>query len=355
MRLDAQASRIQAITLTILTAIALGGCLYLLRGVLVPFVLALFLGIALEPVVDRLSHRLRLPHGLSVFATLALAISILVGFTVLVASSVGTMVDRSDQYATQLRDAKDTYLDPALVFLGLSTDIDDRLLPPEALAGYVKDGANATLSLAGDGLLVLIFLVFLMLQPGLPPTDRNRTFEAIRGTIRGYVLLKGVVSLVTALLFGLTLWLFGVELALTFAVLAFFLNFIPNVGPVIASLLPVPVILMSQEMDGTQKILALVLPTTLQFLSGNVVEPRVFGRSLDLNPVVVVFGLVFWGTLWGMVGVFLAVPLTVALKTTLEHLGYTAPIAEILADHSRSPSGEADRPEDADHPDAPRR
>jgi AI-2 transport protein TqsA len=89
--------------------------------------------------------------------------------------------------------------------------------------------------------------------------------------------------------------------------------------------------------------IALGVPGTLQIVIGNVIEPRVMSNSLDINTVAVVFALLFWGTLWGMVGVFLAVPLTAAVKIVLEQLDYTQPMARLLGSRPVPPAGGDDR------------
>src|SRR5690606_25430957 len=105
---------------------------------------------------------------------------------------------------------------------------------------------------------------------------------------------------------------------------------------VIATALPVPVILMNPELDGTAKLGAIAIPGAIQFTVGNIVEPRVMGRSLDLHPVVVLLSLIVWGWLWGIVGVLLAVPMTAAIRIVLEKLGYTQPVADLLAGRASS-------------------
>jgi AI-2 transport protein TqsA len=95
--------------------------------------------------------------------------------------------------------------------------------------------------------------------------------------------------------------------------------------------LPVPVVLMHDAFGPGTKIAAIAIPSTIHFVIGNVLEPRLMGRSLDLHPVAVLLGLLVWGMLWGVVGVFLAVPLTSGLKIVFEELGYTQPIADLFA------------------------
>jgi AI-2 transport protein TqsA len=109
------------------------------------------------------------------------------------------------------------------------------------------------------------------------------------------------------------------------------LNFIPNLGSIIATLLPLPVVLMNPEVSSTTAVLAFVLPALIQFTIGNVIEPNVMGSSLELHPVTILLALVLWGTIWGIVGMLLATPITAAMKILFERLELTAPVANLLA------------------------
>ena len=98
----------------------------------------------------------------------------------------------------------------------------------------------------------------------------------------------------------------GVDLALVFGLFAFLLNFIPNIGSVIATLLPLPVVMFNPEITPSTAALALTLPAAVQLTIGNFIEPKLMGTSLDLHPVSILMALVVWGTLWGIVGMLLA-------------------------------------------------
>ena len=123
----------------------------------------------------------------------------------------------------------------------------------------------------------------------------------------------------------------GVPLAVVFGMFAFLLNFIPNVGSMISVLLPVPVVFLNPEITTTTAVLAIALPGAVQFSIGNIVEPKVMGHSLALHPVTVLVALVFWGMLWGAVGVILAVPMTSSLKILFDHMEVTRPVGRLLA------------------------
>lgn len=203
----------------------------------------------------------------------------------------------------------------------------------EIVDTFVRDGISvvlqAFLSLVSTSIVVLIYVFFLLL--GKPAYAQTGTMREIDSQIRGYLSLKTVISIGTGAVFGLTLRMFGVPMALSFGVLAFLLNFIPNIGPIVASLLPIPLILLDPSGNILWMISVIVATSTIQVISGNVVEPKLMGNSSDLHPVSILLGLMFWGMMWGIIGMFLATPVTAAIKIVLERFEPTRPVAEIMA------------------------
>ena len=110
--------------------------------------------------------------------------------------------------------------------------------------------------------------------------------------------------------------------------LAFWCNFIPNVGALIAVLLPLPLVLFNPNMGAAQMFSAVLLPLMLHAFVGNVLEPVMFGSSLDLHPVIVLLSLMLWSALWGVTGLVLAVPLTAVLRIHIAHVDH--PLARLL-------------------------
>ncbi len=198
---------------------------------------------------------------------------------------------------------------------------------------------TATLfDLATNSVVVLIYVFFLLLGASdaarLPPM-----WAEIDQQIREYLRVKTVISLLTGLVFGMALAVLGVPMATTFGVLAFLLNYIPNIGPLIATVLPIPLILFHPEGTVIWIILAVTVTSGIQFISGNVIEPQMMGDSTDLHPIVVLLALMFWGMMWGIVGMFLATPITAGIRIVLEKFDSTRPLADLLAGRTFSSRG----------------
>lgn len=222
----------------------------------------------------------------------------------------------------------------------LQADIDGgETAPPKLqipnLGTYVSHWMSlisaALLDISSNAVMVLIFMFFMLLGGSTSVIPRGGVWMEIEGKIRGYIVTKTIISIFTGLAFGLVLSMFGVPLALVFGLLAFLLNFIPNIGPVIASLLPLPLILLHPELALWQMILVIVLSSGVQIVSGNIIEPKVMGDSFELHPIAILLTLMFWGVIWGIVGMFLAVPMTAAVNILLARFERTKPIADILA------------------------
>jgi AI-2 transport protein TqsA len=153
----------------------------------------------------------------------------------------------------------------------------------------------------------------------------------IESRIERYVALKALLSGATGILVGGVLAVLGIDLAMVFGLFAFLLNFIPSIGSVVATLLPLPVVLVSPDVSLGTAVLAIAIPGAIQFGIGNVLEPKLMGDALDLHPITILMALIVWGMLWGIVGMLLATPITAIMRMLFERLEMTRPLANLLA------------------------
>ena len=328
--------RIQTVCLAVLATVAIGAALYWLHPVLIPLVLAVFFSYCLAPIIEFQMRHLRIPRPVAFGATVLLGGVLLVLIGTLVSASVGQMAEHAGDYQDQITQLINrTAAALPLERFGVDTEeLTNSFLQTAGtgVASFLTGTVGAIMNVLSNGLLVLIFMIFMMLGKAAahepPPGDIRGEVES---RIKRYILAMVTTSAITGVLVGATLTLLGVDFALVFGLLAFLFNFIPNIGSVIATLLPVPVALLSPELSVTAKVLVIVIPGGIQFVIGNLVQPKVMGRSLDLHPVVVLIALIFFGMIWGIVGMFLATPITAVLKILLERVPYTAPIAAIMA------------------------
>ena len=148
--------------------------------------------------------------------------------------------------------------------------------------------------------------------------------------LKVYIKVKAVVSLITGILFGLTCYIFNVDFAITFGTLAFVLNFIPQLGSLIATVFPV--LLGFIVIDSLPLAFAFaVILGGVQFLMGSVIEVKYIGQSFAINTIIVFVNLIFWGYLWGVAGVILSVPIIVFIKNWANHYRKGSFVAKLLS------------------------
>jgi AI-2 transport protein TqsA len=286
-------------------------------------------------LIDVQSRYLRAPRPLAVLVTLVVGFVVLGLLGGMISTSVGQLAANAEAYQEQLRRLLDRLAAtlPLEQFSPqLKAAVDTLTQHSLQIVGRVLAGTtSAILDLMSRGLLVLLFLVFLLLGGTTQTRRRGGVWSEVESRIERYLLTKILVSAATGLLVGTILMTLGIDLALVFGLFAFLLNFIPSVGSIIATLLPLPVVLVSPEVSALAAVLAIALPALVQFSIGTVVEPKIMGESLDLHPVTIIIALMFWGALWGIIGMLLATPITAVLKILFERLEVTAPVAELLA------------------------
>ncbi|WDI41143.1 AI-2E family transporter [Bremerella sp. P1] len=190
--------------------------------------------------------------------------------------------------------------------------------------------AGATLlNLISSTVLTSIFVGFML--AGRDPYKVSKGIYAeIDRNVRKYIATKFFISAITGLLVWGCLAMIGMQFASMFGLIAFCLNFIPSIGSIIATLLPIPIAIV--QFDSALMItLAIVLPGAVQMTMGNVIEPKIMGDGLQLHPATILLALAFFGMLWGPVGMLLAAPITAIVRIVLMRFKTTEPIGFLMA------------------------
>jgi len=314
--------------LVILAVVAGSFALNYARSILIPFVLAVFLTYIIHPVADLLQQRMRTPRWAALVTTFLLAL-ILIGVTgLVVTSNIRGLLADLETYRERIVGIANWSVQLAQRFgVELNRELITEGLKKLNLFNEVAQFAGQFVNFISTTILVLIFLMFL-LSGQKTQTKSNGIYAEIDHKIRKYLLTKFTTSGVTGVLTWIILALLGVELAFMFGLLAFLLNFIPTFGSLIATFAPLPVVFMQTNSVATI-VSAIALPGAVQFTVGNIIEPKLMGESLDLHPAVILLALMFWGLLWGVVGMILAVPIMAVIKIVLNRI--SRPWAEVLA------------------------
>jgi AI-2 transport protein TqsA len=327
--------RVQTVCLVILSMVAVAMSLYWLAPVLVPFVLAIFIALGMSLTVDLQMRYLHVPRLAALLITIVVGLLILTLFGLLIMAAANQLTANTDTYQEQIRSMLDDLAKSVpLASFGIDLKANESLMsriPGTTVRNVLVGTGAAVMGLISQGVLVLIFVLFLLSGQVVSRHPVGGVLGEAEAGIKLYIMTKVLVSVITGVLVGLTLTLLGVEMALMFGLFAFLLNFIPSVGSVISTLLPLPVVLVSPDISPTVAVLAIAIPGGIQFAVGNVIEPKIMGKSLDLHPVVILMGLIFWGMLWGIVGMLLATPMTAVVKIFLSKREFTAPMARLLS------------------------
>jgi AI-2 transport protein TqsA len=331
----------------LLTVIAAGVVLVVLvqgRFFLIPLAIAVLL-FSLTSAVTVFFGRLRIggfepPYWLSsVVAVLAIASALLALFGIMTAQ-IDNVLATAPGYADRVQEAV------AALFIWLGDDVAQGVLMAFQdinIGAYIRAFAGQAGNLLAVVVLVILYVGFLyaerpwfsnkivLMFPQRHQAERvERILASISHSIHHYMLVKTGVSAVTAAIVYLMLTIYGLDFAETLAILTFVLNFIPNIGSIVATALPTLVALV--QFDGWTMVLVVMLTIgSLQFLIGNVVDPMLMGRALHLSSFAIILSLTFWGAIWGVVGMFLAVPIMVIVMIVCSHVPALRPIAILLS------------------------
>ncbi len=335
-------NRIITASLLFLAAVALAATLSYTKAVMIPFVFAIFLTYIVSPIVDFLQLRLRLPRLLSVIVALVVLGAMLYVVGSLLVYSARSMLANLDLYQERLI-AMVKKTAEFLEQFNLNVQYKELMnqlreaIRGAPIADWLQGTAGQAINIITKSTLVLIFVVFLLIGRN-PHRVQSGIYGEIDTQIRKYLIVKLGVSAATGFLVGLILYLMNLDLALVFGVLTFVLNFIPSLGSIVATLLPIPIAFIQYD-SLWPVLLVFLLPGGVQMFIGNFVDPKILGQRLDLHPVVVILSLVFWGLLWGPIGMLLAVPITAVARIVLARIETTRPIAELLVGHLPSDTG----------------
>ncbi|MFT4766582.1 MAG: AI-2 transport protein TqsA [Oleispira sp.] len=294
---------------------------------LVPFLLAVFIAVLCAPMMIWLKEK-KVPSILSVLLVAMLFFLVTATLGTVVGSSLSAFYQDLPEYEQKLQQQGAGMI---AMLNGLGIVVDEAVL-----SNYIDPGAAMKMvakvfsglgSVLTNTFLILFSVIFILLEASDFPEKLKRAlgsktqafdyFQSFSDSVQRYLLIKTLVSIGTGIIVGITLAWMGVDYAILWAVIAFLLNFIPNIGSIIAAVPPMLIALIQLGPMSAMLVACLYLVTNVLF--GNVIEPRFMGRSLGLSTLVVFVSLVFWGWIFGPVGMLLSIPLTMVVKIALEN------------------------------------
>ncbi len=336
-----------------LWAVVIAATIFLLvagRGLLLPFVLGIVLWYMVDSLADTFAQprlgRLRLPQPLA----LLLAVLVIGGLFWIVGRTIGRNV-QAVVAAVPSYEARLTHLiEQATQMAGLEqaptlSELVARISLADTL-GSVATAAASVVSIAG---LILIYTLFLFVEQVHFKRKLGAIFngdgqearvlsvlDRIDREIRVYIRIKTTLATATSAFAYVVMSSVGVDFAGFWAVMVFFFYYIPTFGSIMAIIAPALLTLIQFD-NLTPFLIVLLVFGSIQVVTANVVEPAIMGRSLNLSPLVVIVSLIVWGTIWGVVGMFLCVPIMVVALIVLAQFETTRPVAVLLSADGRIP------------------
>lgn len=330
-----------------LWAIVIAATMYLLvagRSLLLPFVLGLVLWYMVDAMADTFERPSLAGFKLPRVVAVVLAFCVMGGLAWVIGRTVSRNVSAVAAAAPNYEARLESLLSQGARMIGIEqtptlSELFDRISLADTL-GSVATAAASLVSVAG---IVLIYAGFLfveqvhfgrklsiMVSHGGQQARVRSVLEQIDREIRVYIRIKTTLAAVTSGLAYIVMHWTGVDFSGFWAVMIFFFYYIPTVGSILA--IVAPALLTLVQFDHlTPFLIVLFVIGTVQIVMANVIEPAIMGRSLNLSPLVVIVSLMVWGTIWGVVGMFLCVPIMVVLLIVLAHFEATRPIAVLLS------------------------
>ncbi len=334
-----KSDKIEIPTIIYLAAIVivLGGIIYS-SDIVTQFLMALFIAVIASKPVVFLQNK-GFPSSLAVGVVILGIIGVTSSIGGLIGSSVARFSSNLDAYDTTVSAGIESIFDliRAMGF-NVSTQGLMKAIDPGTVMNFTATLLNGLGSLMGNMAMILLIVAFMLGEASSYGVKLKAIFsnpeESMTGItvamnqINQYLGIKTLTSLGTGLVIGTLLWAIGVDFPFMWGLMAFLMNYIPNIGSILAA---IPAMLMAFiNLGGAGVLWTGVIFLGVNMVIGNIIEPKIMGKGLGISTLVVMLSLVFWGWILGTIGMFLSIPLTLAAKIAFESQESTRWIAVLL-------------------------
>lgn len=338
---------LQSIMMPILAMAAATAFFYYASPILVPIVMAAALTYLLLPVVDLLK-RLKLPHTVAVAIVMAIVLGLFILIVVLLVGQLDDLAAAMPQYKIKIEAAiakLQEYIGEYLVYLpgdlGSSENLNVDMNQIQQASRYVFKGLGSVTSFTLGSLLIFFLTLFMLLDSEMFQKKLRTMFGTeqaiateeilteINRQLKGFIVVKFSVAVGLAAVVTIGLLIFRVKYAYIWGPLVGFMNLIPYVGSVVSAIPPI-IVAGIQYNSVMYMIYVAIFFLAIQFTEGNIITPRLTSGSVDLNTLAVLISAMYWGWLWGFIGIILAVPITAAIKVVCDHVEPLKPIGTML-------------------------
>ncbi len=328
----------------IIATVMILGLLFAGRAILMPFAVAVVIWFLINALARSIYHQrlvpLRVGRWLSLVIAIIMIIAAFCGGIVLLANILAELSGAGDQYQEKLSQ----FLPEFLQILGVNNALTiEDLTGPIELGDIMRQVATSLGRIVGNAGLIILYVFFLLWEQDrfAPKLNAlfaesarrmqiNRILVRMRLRIQGYLWVKTLMSMLTGIASYVVLATVGLEYAAFWGLVIALMNYIPTIGSILGVLLPAALMLTENSILTTFLAVSSTLGL-LQFLIGNVLEPRLMGAKLNLSPLGIILSLALWASLWGVIGAFLAVPMTAMAVIAFAEFDATRRIAIILS------------------------
>ncbi len=306
--------------------IIIGG-MKLASDILNPFFLAIFISIVASQPVNWLIKK-----GIGKSLSIVIIMLLIIISGLLVGGLIGGSIGQFTQSLPKLdQDFKAAFQDIIINLKEFGIDLSDqqflKAIDPGKIMGFTASTINGMGNILGQTLIITFIVLFMLFELESFPTKykiitshekspRIYNFEMIIHNVRSYLGIKTLTSLATGVIIALSLKLIGIQYAFFWGLIAFLMNYIPNIGSLLAAIPALLFALIENGLGGTLWTAGVYIAVNI--IIGSILEPKIMGDGLGLSTLVVLLSLLFWGWVFGPIGMFLSVPFTMALKIILE-------------------------------------
>lgn len=322
-----------------------------LQAIILPLFVAVIVSFVFYPFYSFLIKK-KLSSGISIVLVIISILLVTNIASLFIVTSVNSFSDEFPKYEEKFNRLYDETVDKLNIsdkeMQGINSFFNIKnLITDGKLTNTIKSVLTSVTGLMGNYILILFYVIFLFSEYTSIRHRVNKAFseekeekiykilEDIFSGVKDYIAGKTLLSFMQAVVIGIILWAFGVDFFFIWAFMFFLSDFIPNIGSLITSILVMIVMLLQFE-SFMMPIIILIILILIQNIKGNIIEPKIFGKRLDLSPLLLFFSLIFWGYLWGIVGMILSVPIMSMIKITLMNIPATKPIAILMSNNAES-------------------
>lgn len=322
-----------------------------LSSVILPVVVCVMLSFVLMPIIRNLSAKTKIPWIISSLIIFVLFVAVLFALSSLLISGFSTIIAEYPKYESKFMSIYSVVAQKFQLEIDESKSFTENMWKYLNFRDVIQKAAiflsSGMFTFSRNALLVLLMLAFLLLELRFSAKKISYTFrdntkskvlrissQVVEETVR-YLSIKFFISFATGTLVALGTWAVGLDFPIVWGFIAFIMNFIPTFGSIFSVGLTTVFSVVQFYPSWGKIIFILVYMTAVNFILGNILEPRIEGKQMDLSPFVILVSLTLWAYIWGFVGMILAVPMTVIIKIICENVSFLKGVAVLLGNEPK--------------------